>query len=300
MSFPTNTSYDEVIDVDDSSAESIASNPMSRQGAQGRDRGPQFVTRTDIVDRMPGLGGSESDGMGSEHEIPDHTVITEPTRQRASLKGPGTEHSDIREMANEELMHLFQLFTPEDIPLETKLVPYLPDYTPTVGDVDPFVKIPRPDGKPEPLGMLSLDEPGLQQTDPTVLELQLRGACRGHIEAESVAEVRSIPFSKRAVSNWIERIEVLHQKQGPAEVSYSRPPPDTLMDQWPQSVEAVLRRVGLPTADIDLSVEEYARLVCSLLGVPISEESGGSLIESLHMLFTLHHDIMTSIAFQQS
>lgn len=44
----------------------------------------------------------------------------------------------------------------------------------TVGDIDAFIKTTRPDQKDEMLGLKLLDEPAAQQTDPNVLELQLR------------------------------------------------------------------------------------------------------------------------------
>lgn len=37
--------------------------------------------------------------------------------------------------------------------------------------MDAFLKIPRPDGKEDDLGLKLLDEPSAQQSDPTVLEL---------------------------------------------------------------------------------------------------------------------------------
>jgi len=40
--------------------------------------------------------------------------------------------------------------------------------------VDAFLKIPRPDGKDDNLGLTKLDEPSLNPSDPTVLDLQLR------------------------------------------------------------------------------------------------------------------------------
>lgn len=58
--------------------------------------------------------------------------------------------------------------------LDHKLKPFIPDYIPAVGDIDAFIKIPRPDGKADSLGLSVLDEPSAKQSDPTVLDLQLR------------------------------------------------------------------------------------------------------------------------------
>jgi hypothetical protein len=55
-------------------------------------------------------------------------------------------------------------FEPDNIELDTKLKPFIPDYIPAVGDIDPFIKVPRPDGKPTGLGLEVLDEPAADQS----------------------------------------------------------------------------------------------------------------------------------------
>lgn len=37
--------------------------------------------------------------------------------------------------------------------IDTKLRAFIPDYIPAIGEVDAFLKMPRPDGKPENLGL---------------------------------------------------------------------------------------------------------------------------------------------------
>ena len=49
--------------------------------------------------------------------------------------------------------------------------PFIPDYLPAVGDPDDFIKVPRPDGKSDYLGLKILDEPSIKQTDPAILKL---------------------------------------------------------------------------------------------------------------------------------
>ncbi len=44
-------------------------------------------------------------------------------------------------------------YKPQQIDLETKLKPFIPDYIPSVGGLDEFIKVPRPDGKPDFLGL---------------------------------------------------------------------------------------------------------------------------------------------------
>ena len=58
--------------------------------------------------------------------------------------------------------------------METKLKPFIPEYVPAIGDIDAFLKVPRPDGKEDSLGLIVLDEPSSRQSDPHVLNLQMR------------------------------------------------------------------------------------------------------------------------------
>ena len=78
-------------------------------------------------------------------------------------------------------------YKPHNIELETKMRPFIPDYIPAVGDIDPFVKVPRPDGKADNLGLDNLDEPAAIQSDPNVLQLQLRA-----VSKSSAAQVRAL------------------------------------------------------------------------------------------------------------
>lgn len=74
-----------------------------------------------------------------------------------------------------DVKELFEYITrhkPQKIDLETKLKPFVPDYVPAVGEVDAFLKMSKPDGQKEDLGITQLDEPALNCEDKTVLELK--------------------------------------------------------------------------------------------------------------------------------
>ncbi|GIL78712.1 hypothetical protein Vretimale_387 [Volvox reticuliferus] len=76
----------------------------------------------------------------------------------------------------EDVRELFQYidgYKPEIVELETKLKPFIPDYIPAVGGIDEFIKVPRPDGKPDYLGLKVLDEPAAEQSDPKAVTSQL-------------------------------------------------------------------------------------------------------------------------------
>ena len=66
------------------------------------------------------------------------------------------------------LNNLFQ------VELDHKLKPFIPDFIPAVGDIDAFITVPRPDNKVDKLGLACIDEPCAKQSDPTVLDLQIR------------------------------------------------------------------------------------------------------------------------------
>jgi intraflagellar transport protein 46 len=76
--------------------------------------------------------------------------------------------------------------------LETKIRPFIPEYIPAVGEVDSFMKMPKPDGTKEDLGITVLDEPSLNHEDKTVLELK-------YIQSKNV--VRAAPMTVDSIEN---------------------------------------------------------------------------------------------------
>lgn len=50
--------------------------------------------------------------------------------------------------------------------------PFVPEFIPCVGEVDAFLKMPKPDGVKEDIGITILDEPALNPEDKTVIELR--------------------------------------------------------------------------------------------------------------------------------
>jgi len=58
-----------------------------------------------------------------------------------------------------EISELFQYISryhPHNIELDTKFRPFIPEYIPAVGEVDAFLKVPRPDNVDENLGLVCL------------------------------------------------------------------------------------------------------------------------------------------------
>jgi intraflagellar transport protein 46 len=176
---------------------------------------------------------------------------------------------------------------------DTKLLPFIPDYIPCIGDIDAFLKPPRPDLKPDTLGLSIVDEPSLG-TDPRVLDLQLRSLSKSSTTPHNIHSTRD----NASLTDWLAKIDQLKKPQHT--VAYSRPYPDIedLMQEWPKATENALEFTSLPPADVDLSLEEYTRAICALLDIPVHDQTKDTdLIESLHVIFTLYSVFKESVHF---
>lgn len=88
--------------------------------------------------------------------------------------------------------------------------------------------------------------------------IALRGSCLRMRESHiCVSRCRPLPFP-----------------QPPPHVNYVKPMPDIeqLMQVWPDDFEKVLQQSALPSPELDLDIETYAKVVCSLLDIPVYEK----------------------------
>lgn len=197
-----------------------------------------------------------------------------------------------------ELFQYITRYTAQTIELDHKLKPFIPDFIPAVGDIDAFLKVPRPDGKPDNLGLLTLDEPSTKQSDPTVMALWLTENSKQHSVTHQI-KVKSLENAEKntkSIDTWIESISELHRSKPPASVHYTRPMPDieTLMQEWPPEFEELLAKVGLPTADLDCDLITYIDMICGILDIPVYKNR----IQSLYVLFSLYSEFKNSQHFK--
>ncbi len=163
-----------------------------------------------------------------------------------------------------ELFEYIGRFKPQEIELDSVFRPFIPDYVPAVGEVDACLKMRKPDGEEEDLGITVLDEPCLNPIDDKVLEMkyiQLKKTVTLEAkEAMSVKSVENAEKNHKEVSNWIKNVTDLHKGRPPATVNYSKQMPDfdLLMEQWPPMMERTLAETPFPTPDIALSCSDYA------------------------------------------
>jgi len=59
-------------------------------------------------------------------------------------------------------------------------------------------------------------------------------------------------------------------------------------------LEELLRKVELPTTDMELPLEQYIDIICSILDIPVHK----SRVQALHVLFTLYSEFKNSQHFK--
>merc|ERR1712216_359806 len=121
----------------------------------------------------------------------------------------------------------------------------------------------RPDGKESTLGLARLDEPCLNASDPTVLDLQLRSISKANYGEADVKGIENAEKNPKEIANWIARIEDLHRMKPPPNVHYAKRKPDL--------------------AQLDLPLKEFVKLVGVLLDIPMQ----GECVDTLHVIFPL-------------
>ncbi|KAK3916354.1 Intraflagellar transport protein 46-like protein [Frankliniella fusca] len=283
--------YDESIDVSD--AEEVATPPPSVSGSSRQEKNTnreKAMSNTATI-RRHSMVGDNNHRAGSS----DQSDNTDDDEDDDDVKAAHLEGSyDPQEFAHlpvsSEVKELFQnitRYTPQKIDLDFKLRPFVPDFIPAVGDIDAFLKVQRPDGKSDGIGLKVLDEPCAAQSEPAVLHLQLRALTKqSSAKAVVVKRVEDAERNGKAIEKWIRDISDLHRSKPPPTVHYSRPMPDidNLLQEWPPEIEEKLNQFGLPTAQLDTTLTNSIDIICGLLDIPVYE----SRIQSLHVLFSLY------------
>jgi intraflagellar transport protein 46 len=187
--------------------------------------------------------------------------------------------------------------------LDTKLKPFIPSYLPSVGEVDAFLKVPRPDNVPEELGLTVIDEPTSKGVDKYILEMELAENTKAKIDRINVKSIQNAEKKPNEITDWINKVDDLQKRKVPTEVNYTKNMPDiqNLMDVWPDKEEQVYKKVEFPNEKMNISLENYTKIACNLMDIPIHTSDAKqpkSLIESLHCLFTLYSGFKENIHLQ--
>jgi intraflagellar transport protein 46 len=90
----------------------------------------------------------------------------------------------------------------------------------------------------------------------------------------------------KALSSFLESYDEISRNRAAPTMNYTYKMPDLgdLMQEWPEEMDGALSSLPLPTADMDLTIDEYTRVICAMLDIPVK----GNIVESLHVLFSLY------------
>lgn len=300
---------DEEVSTPPSSAEGSPTNAKDNSGA--RQAQPKAAAasggRPDVKGSMSGEKDGDSDSGESSSSDATSTSGSEGGGKNKSGSGlPSNAYNpdDFKGMkVSAEVEELFQYITrykPHTIELDTSLKPFIPELIPSIGEVDAFLKMPRPDGKPSGLGTTRLDEPTLNPSDPSILDLQLRSLSKNQdLQPMEVRSIENAEKCPKEIENWVKRIDDLNRSKPAPTVQYSRRMPDIeqLMQVWPAEFEEFLQSNPLPElSDLELELPEYIRLIASILDVPVYNQ----ITETLHVIFTLYSEFKSNQHFSKT
>ena len=192
-----------------------------------------------MSDRKDGDAGDVSGGVLSGVQNPGLFGIPPPEAafDIKALQDLGLE-ADVMSWITSHVPSRVELFPP--------LAPFMAEYLPAAGEVDEFIKPPRPDGREDGMGLKRVDEAGVAQSDPTVLDLQLRAVSKkSGLEPVSLKSLEHAEKNPKDILKWVASIAELRRSAPPPSVRYSRPMPDieALMQEWPAEFEQQLRQV---------------------------------------------------------
>jgi intraflagellar transport protein 46 len=192
-----------------------------------------------------------------------------------------------------ELAQLFSLITkfqPPPLELSPHSRPFLPALVPSIGAIDAFIKVPRPDGDPDLLGLTVLDEPTIGYSNPQILRMQLREKFGVFVNNDSdgyIGCIRELQKNPKALTSFLDSYDEISRNRAAPTMNYTYKVPDLrdLMQQWPEEMEGAFASLPLRTADMDPTFDEYVRVICATLDILVK----GNVVESLHVLFSLFH-----------
>ncbi|XP_049878186.1 intraflagellar transport protein 46 homolog isoform X2 [Pectinophora gossypiella] len=216
----------------------------------------------------------------------------------------------------ENLFQYIMKYTPQKIDIDFKLQPFVPEYVPAVGDIDAFIKVSTPacNMRAQPLaehvlehidnlGLTVLDEPATEQSDSALLHLQLRAISKTNSGKSTVLtkKIENAEKNSKAIDRWIKDVSELHLSKPAPTVSYTSKMPDidSLMEEWPETIEETLNEVGFPPGNLDCSLSQYVDIVCGMFDVPIAGDTLNDRIQALHLLFSLYSAVKNSQLYEE-
>ena len=179
----------------------------------------------------------ESDCSSNESIIYRENVIDKideaDEKQNKEQIKPSTEYDKINLDALEVYDEVKELFTfvtdfnPGDIELQTKWKIFVPEYIPSCGDIDAFIKVEN-EKSDKSLGIKVLDEPSTKQSDPSVVELRMTTLMKQTRvkSATSVKKISNDENFEKLIDKWVADLAEVGVSKPTAVVTYRNPMPE--------------------------------------------------------------------------
>ncbi|KAG4079329.1 hypothetical protein HA402_008021 [Bradysia odoriphaga] len=302
--------YDEVVEIEDQAGHNKSitepgiigksmpdDEDLTKATGSGRQsrRPTSSLTRNRQPQKVDSFGSdsdsSDTDQQDSKQFITDH-------KEWDKLDVP----TDIR-----EIFQYILRYSPQKVEIDYVLQPFIPEFIPSVGDIDAFLKVLPPKllnekstilSHIEKLGLEILDEPSGQQSDPALLHMKLRSVSTTQPRAPAPPS-SVVSKSQKDIDKWIEEVQKLHVNHPFPQVVHTKPAQDIdkLMTEWPPEMERMLNQLGFPSAYLNCSLKFYIELVCGIFDIPIGAgKTQSDYIYALYTLFNLYVAVKSSVA----
>jgi intraflagellar transport protein 46 len=203
------------------------------------------------------------------------------------------------------VINLIDDYKPVNHDLKKQFRCFIPSYVPAIGDPDSFLKVPRPDGVPDGLGLIAIDEPAIEQSEISILEQQLKSKIRKRRTGpydNAVKVVKNASKNPHDIDKWIASMAELHRTRPAPQVLYKQEMPRTedFMGLLHPDILDALEDESFADAlspELDMTLYEYACLICTMLDMPVTPEDPPNfkkMIYHLHFLFNLYIETYNS------
>ena len=160
-------------------------------------------------------------------------------------------------------------------------------------------------GVRETLGLAKLDEPALNMSKKSYLDLLIKEFYKGKakVTKKEVHSVGNCHKNPKELTSWVKDVEMVHKGKVAPTVFYSKKMPDidSLMQTWDRDFEKTLKNINFAQEDVPMSLETLTKVACNLFDVPIhNTKDNRNMIESLHVLFSLYSSFMANDHFHNN
>ena len=157
--------------------------------------------------------GDGADDNETESESDDEEEENDNFQVEGSYDPREFDHLNVDSDVSNLFLYI-QKYQSQSIILDYKLKAFIPDFIPAVGDIDAFLKVTPPVTIEDQLGLAVLDEPMASQSDPSVLDLQLRAVTKqigGKVARSKKVAGGDLELTHKELEKWIRDISDLHR-----------------------------------------------------------------------------------------